>query len=553
MSKTACLVVASVVLFASMDCAGAQGPAVASTFGDQGLAGLAFMGHEYLRTEAPPALEWVVLDGSPQRVHPKLRQVHHDSAGWVTTVQHDHGDLEVRYVPEADRLTLHVALANTHDVAMRGFRVRLMGVRFPQPPSGKPWDRNEGAIDRGVDRPPIILARHGRATLAVCRDDYEPYVRFGFAGPHRTLGLEQPAYSIVIDSVVFDSEDEDPTIEPGQRISWRLSLRFAEGEVDEAEAAPDVWSAFLERFPFVLDWPDRRPIGRVFLASGASQHRSPTNPRGWFSDPRVDVTSEQGLKAFGQRLRRHAKEIADRSRAMNGQGIIVWNIEGEENPHPITYIGDPRLVGRFAPEMDRYADDFFRILRDAGLRTGVCIRPSRIREEPRDDGGVRLMHGHWGFDRVAEMSDKIRYAQQRWGCTIFYIDTNTHAYRQRSDGRIVGRPIDAPDMIRLARMHPDVLLIPEFVTPAYRSALVAYHELRAHAFGNFAQTPAAARRLYSHAFSYIIPNDGDIEGRWSELVEGVRRGDILSFDAWWSPRHNEQVKAIYQEAAGPTP
>jgi hypothetical protein len=518
-------------------------------FGEQGLQRMAFHGHEYLLAEHHPQIEWLSYDGQDGRVRPKVLEVQHDPQAQQTTLLIDQGELAIRYEWAPDRLTMHVTLANRHEVKVNGFRLTLLGVGFPRIPIGSTWDKDQAEFGRRVDQPPIILASHGEATLAVCLDDYEPFVRFGFSGPHRKPAAEHPTYSVVADSVVFNSEAEDPTIAPGESFSFRLSLRFAEGDAGAAEAAPDVLAAFHERFPFILDWPDRRPIGRVFLASGAKQHTSQTNPRGWFSDPRIDITTEQGVQQFGERVRQQAQSIANRSRDMNAQGVIVWNIEGEENPHPITYIGDPRLLPKLAPEMDGFADEFFRIIRDAGIRTGVCIRPSRIREDQREDGTTRLVHGHWGFDRVAEMSDKIKYAQDRWGCTIFYIDTNTHWFKQRSDGRVVGRTIDAPDMIRLAQLHRDVLLIPEFVTPAYRSALVAYHELRSHGFGNIAATPASALTIYPQAFSWIIPNDGDIAGRWDQLVGGVRRGDVLSFDAWWSPAHNEQVKKIYEQAA----
>ncbi len=41
------------------------------------------------------------------------------------------------------------------------------------------------------------------------------------------------------------------------------------------------------------------------------------------------------------------------------------------------------MLPQAAPEMDEYADAFFRKFLDAGLKTGVCIRPSRIIPNPK--------------------------------------------------------------------------------------------------------------------------------------------------------------------------
>ena len=63
---------------------------------------------------------------------------------------------------------------------------------------------------------------------------------------------------------------------------------------------------------------------------------------------------------------------------MNAQGFVFWDPEGSENPHPITYIDDPRLSKTLAPEFDEITDAYFKVLKDVGLRTGVCIRPTQV-------------------------------------------------------------------------------------------------------------------------------------------------------------------------------
>src|ERR1700730_13919166 len=114
-----------------------------------------------------------------------------------------------------------------------------------------------------------------------------------------------------------------------------------------------------QRHPATLDWNDRRPIGAIYLARDNTKWSS--NPRGWFNDPKIDVFSPEGLRAFQTRLMKYADDSVALLRAMNAQGMIVWDIEGEEFAHPeASYVGDPVLLFRIAPEMELFADEFFR-------------------------------------------------------------------------------------------------------------------------------------------------------------------------------------------------
>ena len=51
---------------------------------------------------------------------------------------------------------------------------------------------------------------------------------------------------------------------------------------------------------------------------------------------------------------------------MNAQGMITWDIEGQEYPHATSYIGDPRKVSLLAPEMEPMADAYFAKFRRGG-------------------------------------------------------------------------------------------------------------------------------------------------------------------------------------------
>src|SRR5215475_2601883 len=79
---------------------------------------------------------------------------------------------------------------------------------------------------------------------------------------------------------------------------------------------------------YTLNWPDRRSIGQVILSSYSAV--SATNPRGWFNNPNLDVITPQGIAQFQQWLLEGADTMADRAIAENSQGVIVWDIEGQQ-------------------------------------------------------------------------------------------------------------------------------------------------------------------------------------------------------------------------------
>jgi hypothetical protein len=181
----------------------------------------------------------------------------------------------------------------------------------------------------------------------------------------------------------------------------------------------------------------------LFLAS--NYHSSATNPRGWFNDPSLDVTGADGP----QRFRKALLDYTDRSIAIlkrtGAQGAIVWDLEGEQFPHKTTYIGDPRLLGRLAPEMVPVVDDFFERLRNAGLRVGLTVRPQQL---VFDNGQPRQTQV---FDIKHILLEKIDYARARWGVSMFYVDSNGG----------IRRPDEVWQLRRLAEQRPDILLIPE--------------------------------------------------------------------------------------------
>jgi DNA-directed RNA polymerase subunit RPC12/RpoP len=264
--------------------------------------------------------------------------------------------------------------------------------------------------------------------------------------------------------------------------------------------------------PVRVHWPDRRPIGELFLAS--DHYSSVKNPRGWFNDPNLDVTGPGGTQRFRKALLDYTDRSITNLKRVGAQGVIVWDLEGEQLPHKITFIGDPRLLDRLAPEMSSVADEFFGRLRSAGLKVGITIRPQEFAliGPPRQTQVLNIK-------RI--LLQKIDYAKARWGATIFYID---------STGGI-RRPDEAAQLRSLAEARPDVLLIPEHHYLPYWEFSAPYVALRK---GDAAFTEGMAQKIFPGAFEALDISDAADET--DKITAAWVQGDILLFRAWeWGP------------------
>ena len=503
------------------------------------------------------------LDGARREVSDGGRRI-------VTTYRW--GSVACFYELSGDRLQIALTIENRGDRPIVDFSAQLLQLTLPATPEG--WDKPRRRVARSLDNLAMHKLTVGDARLIACIDTLYPPLALTLEAPAGAAPLTVPVVlSAGVPTVDPDAPRVAPrglwVVPPGQSKTAVVSLRFAAAGTPDAQVLGDLYAGFRELYPAPPRWPDRRPIGMLMLPSGGAG-KSPTNPRGWFKKKDLDVTTDAGRAQFRAEMLAWADRAVKSMQAFDAQGGIVWNVEGEENPHPITYIGDPRMLPTFAPEMDAVADEFFQKFRDAGLRTGVTIRPTQVYLK-----GEKWAHGtgsqmaarnpleedyasvhpeglaEWGFFPTAErLSRKIEYAQRRWGCTIFYIDTNG-IFAPVEAGKDFKWMLIAGSVLReLRERHPDVLIIPELMRDDFTWRLTnyayaaPYMELDLKGYG----TPAAVRDIYPDAFSVVNIADGPIEEQRGVLVEAVRRGDILMTRGWFGDHRNAIVKSIYDEA-----
>lgn len=275
-----------------------------------------------------------------------------------------------------------------------------------------------------------------------------------------------------------------------------------------------------------LSWPDRRPVGVLFLAD--TSHASATNPRGWFNEPRLDVAGAEGAARFRKLLMALAGRSIALLRRAGAQGVIVWDIEGEQYPQKTSYIGDPRAVSRLAPEMGLAIDEFLGRFREAGFRIGLTIRPQRL---VFDANGIPRQTEAAGWERV--LGDKIDYSRRRWGATIFYLDSNAG----------IRQPGEWLRLQSVVAARPGVLLIPEHHQPLYRAFSAPYFRLQGRTPADTWQE-AAGRALLPRSFEAL--NIADAAGEETVIRAARKRGDLLLFRAGFPSRES----ALLEQLAG---
>jgi hypothetical protein len=521
---------------------GPQKPGLAVVMGPTGLKSLSYSGQELIIVPTSFGVIGVTgADGKPMKV--SLAAAGAVQAAGVITQKYDVLTVLTQMRQDKDVLNLAVTFKNTGKQSIANADYHAMLLHFPKRPKGLIWKWGYTVKVDTDDAPGVIEADWGTDKLVVCVDP-------GTSDP----GAEDTARPMTIEftgnygdhtnnALVFRTAF-NPVLQPGKAWTFRGSLRFASSQTPLTEAAGGIFEKFAKAYPPLLKWPDRRPLGAIMLANSAQNW--PSNPRGWFNDPKVDVTNPAGKAAFGDRLMRFADGSIAELKRIGAQGMVCWDIEGDEMPHAITYLGDPRILPRAAPEMDAVADAFFKRFLDAGLRTGVCIRPSRV--IPNLKGGWKHQQVE---DHVSDLADKIAYAKRRWGCTIFYMDTNvkwpmnpdpadiTHGMWQGE-----AKVLPSSDLRELCRRHPDVLIFPEFARFGYYGVCGVYGELR----GTMNNVNPAVRTVYPEAMQVLRVIDGDFLGNWDELLAGVMGGAVHIFYGMFPDPRNVLVMRLYKEA-----
>ncbi|MCW3061046.1 MAG: Ig domain protein group 2 domain protein, partial [Capsulimonas sp.] len=374
---------AAIAIHTGVGCAASSAGDLKIRLGDAGLASLQYHGEDLL-SDGALGVQHVTLTGAGGQISDgdlKIIAAMVDAQSHKVKRTYSWGAVSCVYAVQGDRLNLRIGVQNTSDSTLSSIAIQPLELKFPQAPQG--WVPNYVYLGANQGAPTVEYANYGSGALAVCNDDVVRPLVVGFPGRE---SLTVRPLLIATSSAGQMSSRLDPYLKrpvaPHSYDTYSISVRFGSASVTDAGLASDLLKKFAAKYPPTLRWKDRRSIGTLHLSTSEPDHHSATNPRGWFLDPAMDVKTPAGKEALRKRLLEYADNSIKVLKKMNAQGMITWDIEGQEYPHATSYIGDPRIVKEIAPEMDAMADAYFKRFHDAGLRTGVCVRPQQLSHTP---------------------------------------------------------------------------------------------------------------------------------------------------------------------------
>ena len=435
-------------------------PAIAQvsiSFNNTGLASVTYNGTNFLsygdlRLDQVEFLnpDGTITDGSTSST------VVVDTTNGIQTRTYSWGTITETYAASGNRLQLSVTVSNQSSLPIQGLLIEPLGVQFPSTIAefinpGYPQMTNS------LGQPAIAQLTFSSGAVALSNDDVAKPLVLGFPSVITTPNTTVPI-ALVTDRVSWYCSCYPTIVRPiaaGASDSFHFSLRFGGTGSTTTTLAPDLYQAFATAFPATMPaWPDHRAIGSIHLSTNTMGLSGwTTNPRGFLSDQSVDVTTAAGVAALQPRVLNSANDDIAILQNMNAQGMIAWDVEGEQfGP----YNGDPTQLATLAPEMDPIADQYFRRFTDAGFRVGVTIRPQQLVIAP----GLTSSQQNFVADPTPILLAKAQYAHNRWGATLFYVDSNINSWTDPN-------PIDPTIFKTLQAAMPDSLFFPEHSVAEY--------------------------------------------------------------------------------------
>jgi hypothetical protein len=474
------------------------------------------------------------------------------------------GTITTQYQQVGNTLNLIVTETNNSNsgIILSGASIYPLALNFPQLPAG--FSGGGNYLADNTSAPSVTAADYGTGEVVAVVPNASRSIYSGFQANGNNNAFTALVSTTNPDSLASFETPYSSPVQPGQTATFTVSLRFAPSGTASSTLATDAYQSWMAVYPAQLNWPDRRIIGTVYLASSPSGPLNqpggyPNNPRRYFNDSNssdFDVTTPAGLALFQAKVLQQAQNNVQNLQGLGAQGAITWDIEGEQYPQDTSYVCSPDQIGTIAPEMEsiitnptspyvgmHLVDAYFQTMKSAGFRIGVCIRPQQF--TLYSDGTAAQVFVP-NSQVAALLISKMQYAHNRWGTTLFYVDSTVNS---------LGGTLPPSIFEQVQAALPDSLIIPEESTPrhfAYTAPFLSF------IFHTDLGTAANTYNFYPHAFSANLVNDVSattLAQYEPQLIQSVRNGDILMAHADYWQANNPTIVAIYQAAGvtAPTP
>lgn len=462
------------------------------------------------------------------------------------------GTIATQFVQNGNTLNIVVTETNygSSGILLDGAEIYPLALHFPKDPAGF-----NGYTQYAITTtdPGVSVADFGSGVVtSVIPDESSPlYGGWKSAG---TATYTPLMTSTAPDGLATFLPHNDRSVQPGTSFSYTVSLRFTP-EGSTASTA-DAYASFAATYPSQMTWADKRIIGTAWLASSPSGGDDtqpggfPTNPRRYFNDSGTDVTTAAGLQTFQNRMLAQAASTAANATNMNAQAVITWDLEGEQYPQTTSYVCSPNLIATVAPEMEstitdprsafvgqKLDDAYFKTMTNAGLKIGLCLRPQVFTLGANGTASQVSLTTNAAI--IANLENKARYANSRWGATVFYVDSTVNPD---------GGTLDPAIFQQVITDLPSLLFIPEESTTRYYAYTAPFYSFIFHTTTG---TAPAVYSAYPNAFGANLVNDvssSTLATYLPQLTGAVVKGDILMGHADYWQANDPTLASIYAAA-----
>jgi len=511
-----------------------------------GLAHLSYKGISLLDISSkkgePISLQAFYYSNSKKKISAEWSHIsgtHWDEQNKIYTIDCRWGSLMCKYTQSADTLFFNITFVNkTQTDTFYGVNFFPIVLSLDKRPSN--FRPQYPYYSNNIKSLKLIAADLDSYKILLESTDINEHSYLGFLEESNTDGKNYYVWSSNQPFIGMTDFDNRSAIRlaPGKSYSYSFAMKFLSNSISLRTSAAASVARFTAKNPSVLKWRDRRPIGVAMLSSYNESISNRDNPRRWtMADNHID-NSPAGKLAFRRKLMDYADGSIAILQKTNAQGAITWDIEGQQYPHPLSYIGSPDLLSELAPEMNELADEYFQRFTKKGLKTGICIRPDSVvfNKEKNWIAHVAVK------DPAATMIRKIAYARKRWGCSLFYVDSNVDPS---------GQPMDPVFFQTVEKKYPDVLLIPEHESLLYYACAAPYGEFQSKEY----TVSSEIKQIYPDAFMVLMtsgfPRESTAEQQRNILKESAAAGNILLFRCWYNDEPvSSMLKSIYQNSTG---
>ena len=467
------------------------------------------------------------------------------------------GSISTQFAQSGDTLNMTVTEINNagSGILFDGAEIYPFALHFPADPSGF-YGYTQYAVT--TTDPGISVADFGSGVVTAVLPDESKALYTGWKN-EGTATYSPMMTSTSPDGLATFLPHNDLPLAPGNTLTYTLSLRFTpEGT---AANVSDATASFAQTYPSQVTWADKRILGTAFLASSPASNGDitqpggySTNPRRYFNDASVDITSAAGLQAFQDRMLAQAASQVTNGKNLNAQGVITWDLEGEEYPQDTSYVCSPDQIAAVAPEMEstitdaasafygqKLDDAYFKTMTNAGLRVGLCLRPQAFTLGANGTASQVTLSGNAAI--IANLEKKATFANARWGRDDVLCGL-CGGCQWRNAGSC-----DLP-----AAGDGSALTCSLFRKSSRRAITLMRRPFTPSSSIRRPVRPPAVRNVYPHAFGANMVNDvnpATLAQYTPQLTAAVESGDILMGHADYWQENDPTLVAIYA-AAGVT-